>query len=40
MAKPSYNGTVTHNQFFNNVGGNGIVDLANNILRIAQTLQF
>jgi len=27
---PTYNGTVTHNQFFGNVGGNGIVDLANN----------
>jgi hypothetical protein len=28
---PTYNGTVTHNQFFNNVGGRGIVDLANNV---------
>ncbi|HSH16685.1 MAG TPA: hypothetical protein VLD18_11660, partial [Verrucomicrobiae bacterium] len=27
---PNYNGTVTHNQFFNNVGGNGIVDLVEN----------
>ena len=27
---PNYNGMVTHNQFFNNVGGNGIVDLVEN----------
>ena len=27
---PNYNGMVTHNQFFNNVGGRGIVDEANN----------
>ncbi|MBK9138100.1 MAG: hypothetical protein IPM17_04960 [Verrucomicrobia bacterium] len=27
---PTYNGTVTHNVFWENVGGRGIVDLANN----------